>query len=1106
MVLLKNDVIFDQRARIGGNVYVNGDAQMRIDDNWDLANSIFVAADIVFEMKPFSMSTEVVVLGNLNVDIQSIVDLGGGSSGYFDIANVILGNESQLLLTSTLYPATIGNLTLGFHNHVEFSPGIATAFTGTISVADDCKSWSYFRSNSPGVATEITLTSAQAVSSIICQDINCSTVNLTNTDGVDISNNTGITFLTATTTTTFYWVGSTTGNNKLGAASTGVNDDWSNPDNWSLTSGAYTGINTCIPGAQDNIVFDANSFTAGAGTVDLDLYLHGCNDMTWTNIPAGCTIDVNESNVNRELLILGDATLHANLDNQFEGTTTFSGSNTAARTITSNGSNFFGAVSFEFLAGNWSIADDFVMDGNSRADVTFVSGTVDANNIMWYIEDDWTVTGGIFNANMSTVEFDGPDSQSTRQEITSNGNSFYNLIVRRGTNGGGQNDLVRLLDPMAIINDLSIFKGGLEDNGNQITGSVIGGEMNISSSARIMIGKTGISTLFPTGYVTGDIDLKQNSHTRYNSSIDQTISSVPFYGRLYLINTNNPTYANKTINGLVNIKDYLFIDDNNNLVDDGFQITGSAGEEIQMETDSKLTIGSATSATQFPLNYTTFDINHESIVVYNSGVDQIIKSIAGTGDARYSHIEVTNSAGVGSPIKTLEGNVVIRGNLTINSNNEVDVSATNDYGIELEGNWINSGTFTAQEGVVSFTGSNPQSLSSGGSAEAFYNLVIDNSDVGGLIIEDDIGINSLLTFTDGVVYEGSGGNERIIFNLGADVSGASNVSHADGRVERIGSTAFEFPVGKNDKYRPISIGIPTVAGTGFRAEYFELNPDPTYDNTLLAPSIDHISSCEYWVLDRTFLSGNAVVKLSWETSSSCTVTDISELTVGRWDGSIWQDEGNGVVNGTVASGDISTGAAVSSFSPFTLASTTINNPLPINLLSFEANANGHDEVELKWITSSEINNHCFEIERSKDGYNFDLISKVKGAGNSSEELHYNLLDENPNLGISYYRLKQIDFDGDYTYSNTEIVKINRENELLVYPNPLNVKDNLKINTLGFRFDLGVVYIHNSAGKLIHIQKMSEGISWIKTNKLSPGNYILSVQLDHQIYKHKLILY
>jgi len=74
-------------------------------------------------------------------------------------------------------------------------------------------------------------------------------------------------------------------------------------------------------------------------------------------------------------------------------------------------------------------------------------------------------------------------------------------------------------------------------------------------------------------------------------------------------------------------------------------------------------------------------------------------------------------------------------------------------------------------------------------------------------------------------------------------------------------------------------------------------------------------------------------------------------------------------------------------------------------------------IELYWVTSNEINNDYFTIEKSNDGINFEIVEIILGAGNSDILLEYSFVDKNPINGISYYRLKQTDFDGKFEYSD-----------------------------------------------------------------------------------------
>ena len=113
--------------------------------------------------------------------------------------------------------------------------------------------------------------------------------------------------------------------------------------------------------------------------------------------------------------------------------------------------------------------------------------------------------------------------------------------------------------------------------------------------------------------------------------------------------------------------------------------------------------------------------------------------------------------------------------------------------------------------------------------------------------------------------------------------------------------------------------------------------------------------------------------------------------------------------------------------------STATNPLPVELLYFKASLNEVDQVALSWSTVTEIDNEFFSIERSSNGSDWQAIMDLPGAGNSSEILSYQTIDRSPLSGTSYYRLKQTDFDGQYSYSEVQVVERILDGSLGVSP-------------------------------------------------------------------------
>lgn len=314
---------------------------------------------------------------------------------------------------------------------------------------------------------------------------------------------------------------------------------------------------------------------------------------------------------------------------------------------------------------------------------------------------------------------------------------------------------------------------------------------------------------------------------------------------------------------------------------------------------------------------------------------------------------------------------------------------------------------------------------------------------------------------------------------------ASDSAYVAGSVEKIGRRAFNFPVGDKNRFMPIHISAPNLAGDAFKARYYRLHPDSAkpapYHINMLAPDLHHVGSCEFWILDRTSGNSSAYVTLGWR-ENGCGITNIDDIVVARWDGNLWQNEGQGTITGNLDAGTISTAASVSSFSPFILASTTKENPMPVTLLDFRARAKSK-VVEIEWETTSEINNDYFTIEKSRDGKNWEKYKDVPGAGNSNSLKEYSEIDYSPFNGVSYYRLKQTDFNGEYEYSKVVPVVLSVQ-QTHVYPNPIKdwlFVDNINASNTELR-------VYSIEGKLIYSGNQSK----INTSEWAEGIYELLI--------------
>jgi len=213
------------------------------------------------------------------------------------------------------------------------------------------------------------------------------------------------------------------------------------------------------------------------------------------------------------------------------------------------------------------------------------------------------------------------------------------------------------------------------------------------------------------------------------------------------------------------------------------------------------------------------------------------------------------------------------------------------------------------------------------------------------------------------------------------------------------------------------------------------------------------------------------------------------LIVARWDGAIWRNRGNGGAAGTFAAGTIPTAAIQTLFSPWTLASISSLNPLPITLVEFGARPEG-SMVRLDWVTASEQNNAFFTVERSRDGIQFEHVLDVTGALNSSSTLNYTELDPTPYGGLSYYRLRQTDTDGTSTLSPVVPVLFGGQSE-----RPLIVFGNGEMLTAMHGFPTGSRYtLMDMMGRIIAEGTTTmDGRTELSGSSLARGAYLLRVQ-------------
>jgi hypothetical protein len=191
-----------------------------------------------------------------------------------------------------------------------------------------------------------------------------------------------------------------------------------------------------------------------------------------------------------------------------------------------------------------------------------------------------------------------------------------------------------------------------------------------------------------------------------------------------------------------------------------------------------------------------------------------------------------------------------------------------------------------------------------------------------------------------------------------------------------------------------------------------------------------------------------------------------------------------------------------------LTDTWGNGNLPVKWASF-IGSKSTDASILKWSTSSETNNSHFEIQRSVDGKNFEAIGKVKGSGNSNRSVNYSFTDkEAATTKTTYYRLKQVDFDGKSEYSKTVSVvnTIAKAGIGATLPNPFNNDLNVTVNASSAT--VANIVIMDMIGKIHHTstEQLQSGVNTISINTtdMPDGIYFVRVSYNGETYTQKVV--
>ena len=796
----------------------------------------------------------------------------------------------------------------------------------------------------------------------------------------------------------------------------------------------YRAYATCASGTvYGNVLSFTTETPAGAplptgfyisGTVTNNGTIISTNDQNWMRM-TGASKQVTGSGTFTGTRIFADGSTSINPTSSVTFTQTYVNASKSLEVLTgktmNNGS--MTNVGTLTLSGTGAINNSDYWFNGASGTVTFGgAGTI-------YAGANWT-NDGTFTAGTGTVEFNGSTSGNTINGTT----AFYKATINKGSS------TATILDVVGTVTQTNVltFTNGL---------------------LRIPTGgswtKTGNG---PTIGATSGLHVNGGAFTQNGASITNN--------GLFKTTTGTATIGSSSGNSITNQSGSSFIIDGAGTVNIAGRLvaTGSGSFNQSAGTLNVCTSGNGSSSVGSldMASGTSFTMTGGAInmVQKSTGGTQIdYKNLAGTvsiwggtltiGTTATSASSNFNIQGAMPPLvidnttnaktATINGSSTVYGNVTINSTSSLvlnsGVTATvngslsnsgtyNATGsLNLAGDWTNTGTVTAAApSLVTFFGSSDQNVTSGGSA--FANVTLNNTG-GNAVLSSAAEIDGALTLTSGDIDASS---FDLTLSASATASAGSDASHVIGTmVKTTASTSkFTFPLGDGTYYKSIAI-TPGSSSTVWTAQYYNTvyaytNLDPTGTNgTPTSGDIDQVSDSEYWDLDRSG-SADAIVEIAWVPQNS--LQDYTSLRLAHFDGTDWDMVGNDP-QGINASGVISSSSALSTFSPFTLATGPTATALPIELLSFSGDKKDRKNI-LNWTTASEINNDYFTIEKSYNGFDFEWVGTQKGAGNSNQIINYSLTDHNIRETINYYRLMQTDFDGEYVFSKT--ISIDNRND------------------------------------------------------------------------------
>ncbi|MBX3253031.1 MAG: hypothetical protein KF862_02730 [Chitinophagaceae bacterium] len=428
-------------------------------------------------------------------------------------------------------------------------------------------------------------------------------------------------------------------------------------------------------------------------------------------------------------------------------------------------------------------------------------------------------------------------------------------------------------------------------------------------------------------------------------------------------------------------------------------------------------------------------------------------------------------------------------------------------------------TFGVNSGTATFGGSGTQNITVTGSTPTpvFRRLAINNTGGGVYLNNTSVNVSISMVLSSGLLHTNTTHILTMLNNSTVAAGTALSTSYINGPMRyqksSSGSSVLNFPVGDGADCRPVALTVNHTNGTLYTYQTRVFNASAAALGYTLPATVDKVSTVHYYTIGRTDasgnnqpttgLSGNQTIQVFYGTNDITEDGYAATIVKNTYNNpGAWIDIGGTPGSVTIGqAGDITSSSsptAFNSFSDFAIGFRVLTI-LPVQLLNFTAHAN-NNYVDLEWFTQSEYKNSFFTIEKGGDGVHFEAIQIVNSTayeGSGIAKLKYAARDTDPYSGNNYYRLKQTDIDGKYSYSKVVVVYFSNRQPVTVYPNPAAGTVYIK----GLNVQTTQTEWYDTGGRIVAAQAVpvQNGIAKMEIN-LAGGMYILKYTTGKGIWE------